>query len=289
MPKGGNFNAPDADIILRAPGPPKRDFRVHKLILSLASPVFKGMFSLPQPTSDSSRESVAGIEVVEVTDPTGALDIILRMIYPSFTPPSLDGDFDFDTLVECLVIADKYEIGRAGSQLRDALARACPTRPLRVYAVAARFGFTKLRDFASHRISWSVHLPEISELPDDFDFVSATAYHRLVRQRAIYVEAMAEVIKQTLLKSWCSDCPGSRYVAQEVSRLRLAHLVITGTPVDVGACFGAWVEAYGHNTECEEQCVLKFIRSAISRVDNVLMGTEASPPQKKVVPKKAAA
>ena len=289
MPKGGNFNAPDADIILRAPGPPKRDFRVHKLILSLASPVFKGMFSLPQPTSDSSRESVAGIEVVEVTDPTGALDIILRMIYPSFTPPSLDGDFDFDTLVECLVIADKYEIGRAGSQLRDALARACPTRPLRVYAVAARFGFTKLMDFTSHRISSSVHLPEISELPDDFDFVSATAYHRLVRQRAIYVEAMAEIIKQTLLKSWCSDCPGSRYVAQEVSRLRLAHLVITGTPVDVGACFGAWVEAYGHNAECEEQCVLKFIRSAISRVDNVLMGTEASPPQKKVVPKKAAA
>ena len=202
MPKGENFNAPDADIILRALGPPKRDFRVHKLILSLASPVFKGMFSLPQPTSGSSREStVAGIEVVKVTDPAGALDIILRMIYPSSTPPSLDGDFDFDTLVECLVIADKYEIGRAGSQLRDALARTCLTRPLRVYAVAARFGFAKLMDFTSHHIFSSIHLPGIPELPDDFDFVSATAYHRLVRQRAIYVEEVAEVIKQTPLKS----------------------------------------------------------------------------------------
>jgi len=89
MPKGEKFDALDADIILRALGPPKRDFRVHKLILSLASPVFKGMFSLPQPALDGSREStVAGIEIVEVTDPAGALDIILRMIYPSFTPPS---------------------------------------------------------------------------------------------------------------------------------------------------------------------------------------------------------
>lgn len=118
-------------------------------------------------------------------------------------------------------------------------------------------------DFTSHRILSSVHLPGIPELPDDFDFVSATAYHRLIRQHAICLEAVAEVIKQTPLKSWCSDCPGSRYVAQEVSRLRLAHLIITGTSVDAGACAGAWVKAYGRNSECEENCDLKFISSAI--------------------------
>jgi len=105
MSNDEKFNAPDADIILRALGPPKRDFRVHKLVLSLASPVFKDMFSLPQPTSDDLRKSsVAELEIVEVTDPTDALDVILRMIYP-FAPPSFDGSLD--TLVECLVIADK--------------------------------------------------------------------------------------------------------------------------------------------------------------------------------------
>ena len=92
------FDAPDADIILRALGPPERDFRVHKFLLSLASPVFKHMFSLPRPTSDNSGEStVAEVEIVEVTDPAEALDIVLRMIYPSFTSPSLGRDFDFDT------------------------------------------------------------------------------------------------------------------------------------------------------------------------------------------------
>ena len=125
------FDAPDADIILRALGPPERDFRVHKFLLSLASPVFKHMFSLPRPTSDNSGEStVAEVEIVEVTDPAEALDIVLRMIYPSFTSPSLGKDFDFDTLVECLVIADKYEIRKIKLQLCDALVQVGYTRPL---------------------------------------------------------------------------------------------------------------------------------------------------------------
>jgi hypothetical protein len=121
MPINDKFDAPDADIILRTLGPPKRDFRVHKLVLSLASPVFKDMFSLPQPTSNDSRKStVAEVEIVEVTDPAGALDIVLKMIYP-FVPPPLDGDLD--TLVECLVIAEKYNIEGAESRLYRALAQ----------------------------------------------------------------------------------------------------------------------------------------------------------------------
>ena len=40
-PEDENFDAPDADIILRALGPPKHDFRVYKLLLSLASPLSK--------------------------------------------------------------------------------------------------------------------------------------------------------------------------------------------------------------------------------------------------------
>jgi len=43
-------NAPDADTILRSSG--VEEFRVHRIILSLASPAFQGMFILPQPSSD---------------------------------------------------------------------------------------------------------------------------------------------------------------------------------------------------------------------------------------------
>ena len=45
----GEFNVPGGDIILRTSGSPNRNFRVHKLVFSLASPVFTDMFGLPQP------------------------------------------------------------------------------------------------------------------------------------------------------------------------------------------------------------------------------------------------
>jgi len=273
MSNDEKFNAPDADIILRALGPPKRDFRVHKLVLSLASPVFKDMFSLPQPTSGESRKSSAAeLEIVEVTDPTDALDVILRMVYP-FAPPSFDGSLD--TLVECLVIADKYDIQGARSRLRDVLARASSTQSLRVYAIASRFGFANLVDSASRHILSSVHLTGIS------DSVPASAYHKLVRHRASYLEAVVEIIKQAPLKTNCYSCPGGIYGAEEVTRLRLAHLVMAGTPVEVKACVEAWVKAYGHNAECDEDCIPKFICSVISRVDKGLVKPGASPPQKK--------
>ena len=276
MLRGNIFNVPDGDIILRALGPPSHDFRVHKLVLSLASPVFKDMFSLPQPTPDNS--TVAEVEIVEVADPPDALDIILRLIYP-FAPPSFDGSLN--TLVECLIVADKYNIKAAKARLNQELGRSYVADSLRVYAIAYRFGFAKIVDSTSRIILSDIHLPGIPELPDDFNFVPATTYHKLVRHHASYLEEVVEVIKQTPLRSKCHDCPGWKSSAEVLFRLRLANLVIMGTPVDVKACFGAWVKAYGNNADCEADCVLKFIYLAISRVDKGFVKPSASPPQKK--------
>jgi len=49
--------------------------------------------------------------------------------------------------------------------------------------------------YTSHRFFSSIHLPGILKLPDDLDPVPTTAYRRLVRQRTLYVEAAAEVVK----------------------------------------------------------------------------------------------
>ena len=58
------FTADDGDVLLCAGPKPesKHDFRVHKLILSLASPVFKDMFASPNhptrpPTKDANSPS----------------------------------------------------------------------------------------------------------------------------------------------------------------------------------------------------------------------------------------
>ena len=69
--------------------------------------------------------------------------------------------------------------------------------------------------------------------------------------------------------------------------MRLAHLILTGTPLEAGACFEAWVKAYGRNAECMEDCVLKFIRSGISRANKGLVKPGETTPQKKAAQKKA--
>ena len=127
------FEAPDGDIILRTQGPPIHDFRVHKLILSLASSVFRNMFGVPQPRSHTPNIDV---DVVDVTDPPRALDLVLKLIYP-FPPPKVD---DLDLLVQGLIIADKYNIEGVRVRLREPLNKLMKEEPLRVYAIALRFG-----------------------------------------------------------------------------------------------------------------------------------------------------
>jgi hypothetical protein len=131
-----NVPGPDGDIILRAQGSPSRDFRVHKLVLSLASPVFEDMFNLPQSKSDAIKAiGNAGTEVVDVTDPPRALDLVLRLIYP-FPPPNVN---NLNLLVEALIITDKYNIEGVRAKLRVCLANFPNEYPLRVYAIACRF------------------------------------------------------------------------------------------------------------------------------------------------------
>ena len=167
------FNWPDVDVILRAThGAESRDFRVHKSFLSFSSPVFKDMFKIPQPSSASSD----GVDVVDVTDPPRALELVLRFIYPSDGSPVI---VDLSLLSEVWVIADKYDIEVARSRLRSSLREFATTEPLRTYAIACRLGLEDEMKLASSHTT-SIHLPGLAELSDEFKFIPATEYHRLI-------------------------------------------------------------------------------------------------------------
>ena len=73
-------NPPDADGILRASG--GKEFHARKLILPLASPVFRDMFSVPQ----STETDPPVLPIVDVHDPPEALEIFLQIIYPIRNP-----------------------------------------------------------------------------------------------------------------------------------------------------------------------------------------------------------
>jgi hypothetical protein len=81
------FDVSDADLVIRSSD--FVDFRVHKLVLSMASPFFKDL--LP-PYQLPDTETVDGLHVVQLSEDSELLNSLLSMLYPvrPVTPRSYD-------------------------------------------------------------------------------------------------------------------------------------------------------------------------------------------------------
>ena len=135
------FTTDDGDIVLRAGTEPnsKHDFRVHKFILSLASPVFKDMFTFPQP-SDQTLNEHPNIPIVDIPDSPEVLDTILRYIYPGAELPKIT---KISILSALFSAVDKYNIPSMSPVLKESLKTFLPDDPFGVYIIACRFGFAE--------------------------------------------------------------------------------------------------------------------------------------------------
>ena len=129
-----DFCTDDADVIIRAAG--TLDFRVHKFILSLVSPFFKDMFTLPQPPSDTPET----LPHVDVHQPPKTWENILRTIYPGIENPTIE---TLDDLQSLLSAARLYEM----ESVIKAHKKAFKTRAfieedsLRLFSIACGYGF----------------------------------------------------------------------------------------------------------------------------------------------------
>ena len=110
---------PDADIVLRASGGKER--HAHKFILSIASPVFIDMFSLPQPPAAEPPQ----LPIVDIDEPPEALEEFLRIIYHTPNPP-ID---DIETWTPVLRLADKYGAEVVLNVHREYLLSTCLDSP----------------------------------------------------------------------------------------------------------------------------------------------------------------
>jgi len=126
------FTTDDGDVILRAGqgSGSTHDFRVHKYILSLASPIFRNKFALQSP--NHTGQSV--IPVVEVPGSPKALDVLLRFIYPVVECP----EADLPTLADLFSIADQYNFASIWPFLMKSLKGFLPGDPFAVYTIACR-------------------------------------------------------------------------------------------------------------------------------------------------------
>ena len=131
------FNDAQADLILRSSDEVPIHFRVFKNILSLASPVFADMFSIPSP-SPPSENPHDEVQVVPLSEHSTALDIALRHIYPVQRTP------ETDMLHRASILAEfprKYQVEALYSFIIMYLRDGIEHDPMGVYAIATAYGY----------------------------------------------------------------------------------------------------------------------------------------------------
>lgn len=143
------FCSPTADFVVQSSDGLR--FKCHRLFLEEASPVFRTMLSLPQPTSSSTHvqagSTIAASDLIEVLESSATLEILMRLIYP-MPQPDIDSLL---TLSSVLFAAEKYDMAGVISTLRLHLRdeRFLSEDPMHVFALACRFSFTYEAKLAS--------------------------------------------------------------------------------------------------------------------------------------------
>ncbi|KAL4247886.1 hypothetical protein ABKN59_007465 [Abortiporus biennis] len=171
-PTSRTFNYGNADVILRSSDRPDQiDFRVHKLILSLSSPFFETMFTLP---NAPQQVLVDELPVVDMSESATVIGTLLRIIYPIPDPP-------FNTLnADVVDAAHKFEMEAAFGCLRRYLTDRIALRkePLKMYAIAVTYNLKEEAKLAS---SYTLRFNIIDEpLPEEMKKISVQDYHRLL-------------------------------------------------------------------------------------------------------------
>ncbi|KAJ7690386.1 hypothetical protein B0H17DRAFT_838009, partial [Mycena rosella] len=120
-------NAPGADVILRSSD--GAEFHLNRAILSLVSPVFRDVFTLPQPAS-------AAEPVVELQEGSSVLDGALRFFYPG-AQPTIATLGELGEMIEVLI--SKYDMECIMPTAKHHLEKYIVAEPLAVYVLAVRY------------------------------------------------------------------------------------------------------------------------------------------------------
>ncbi|KAF8892204.1 hypothetical protein BD779DRAFT_1437260 [Infundibulicybe gibba] len=182
-----------ADVILRSSD--HVEFHTHRVLLSLASPVFRDMFTLPQ----DSITPASGTTQPHTAIPMAEHSHIIRHFLTWCDPRAELTCDEWADIVGVLELADKFDI----VPLRNAIKRTivsshwAHTNPLSVYGTAIRFQFDDLACLAA-KSSLQLSLGESPSAPE-MDHISGINFHDLVRY---HYSCSMQVIGATKNLTW---------------------------------------------------------------------------------------
>ena len=113
-PPPEDFNMRNTDVILRSSD--GASFRVHRLVLTTASPFFDDLFLLPQPDED---DTIDGTHVIRLSEDKEVLHSLITMLYPI---PSVLPD-SYNKVLDLLIASQKYDMAAVQSSIRAEVCR----------------------------------------------------------------------------------------------------------------------------------------------------------------------
>ncbi|KAA1477755.1 hypothetical protein DENSPDRAFT_844949 [Dentipellis sp. KUC8613] len=228
------FDHSTADFIFRSRD--HVDFRVHKALVSLASPSFDGMLSLPPPATDgkvSINEVRNGLPVIPFPEDQQTLLYLLCSclgFVPDVLPP-----LDVQGLKSICLAHDKYVVTVIHPRIFETFVSVAKEDPVSVYAIACHCRMDKLM-LAAAKLSLMKPDTHLSRSPE-LDLITGLQFSNLIHYHRECGEAAVRLTNEDW--SWCrsiSDVPlGQSTSACTICRLQilLGHqLVVDGSILD---------------------------------------------------------
>ncbi|KAI0694550.1 hypothetical protein C8T65DRAFT_744308 [Cerioporus squamosus] len=172
-----SFADPSADVyIWSVDGVP---FKLHKVILSLASDYLKNMLNPTlrashfQGDSEIERTEYEGLPSLHFPEHSNVLDPLFRLCYPVDDPP-LDSIGEVGSTLE---VAKKYQMREAVKIIKRKLLAFAVSEPMRVYAIASQLG---LEDVALDAAKEVLRQEAQYTYAEELETITASAYRRLL-------------------------------------------------------------------------------------------------------------
>jgi len=176
------------------------NFRIHKQVLAVASPFFRDLLSLPQP---SDSESVDGIPVVKFPEDAELLNSLVSMLYP--VHPVIPDSYD--KVLYLLAACQKYDMDQVQSAIRAEVHRGAFPAPsgsevFGAYAIASDKGLVPEMENAA-RLTLD-HPMTFEIIGEGLRLFQGSALRDLVRFRKACRDSLVSCLKSFLEP----DAPG---------------------------------------------------------------------------------